>query len=80
MRLRGGLYHFTQIKFAYNTNRIEGSRLTEDQTRYIYEANTISTGDNQTANVDDIIGTIQIVSKEAVLQKIKQDTYMKQIQ
>ena len=58
MRLKGGLYHYTQIKFAYNTNRIEGSRLTEDQTRYIYEANTISTGDNQTANVDDIIETV----------------------
>jgi len=58
MRLKGGLYHFTQIKFAYNTNRIEGSRLTEDQTRYIYEANTINTGDNQTANVDDIIETV----------------------
>ena len=57
-RLRGGLYHFTQIKFAYNTNRIEGSRLTEDQTRYIYETNTISTGENKTANIDDIIETV----------------------
>jgi len=58
MRLKGGLYHYTQIKFAYNTNRIEGSRLTEDQTRYIYETNTINTGDNETANVNDIIETV----------------------
>jgi len=58
MQLKGGLYHYTQIKFAYNTNRIEGSRLTEEQTRYIYETQTISTGDNETANVDDIVETI----------------------
>lgn len=58
MRLKGGLYHYTQIKFAYNSNRIEGSRLTEEQTRYIYETYTISTGDNQTVNVNDIIETV----------------------
>ena len=58
MRLKGCLYHYTQVKFAYNTNRIEGSQLTEDETRYIYETNTISTGDNKTANVNDIIETV----------------------
>ena len=58
MRLKGGLYHYTQIKFAYNTNRIEGSQLTEDQTRYIFEANTITTGENKTANIDDILETV----------------------
>ena len=58
MRLKGCIYHYTQIKFAYNTNRIEGSQLTEDQTRYIFETYTISTGDNKTANVDDIVETI----------------------
>jgi Fic family protein len=58
MRLKGCLYHYTQIKFAYNTNRIEGSRLTEDETRYIYETFTISTGENKTANVNDIIETV----------------------
>ncbi len=42
MKLKGGLYHLTQIQLAYNTNRIEGSRLTEDQTRSIYETRTIS--------------------------------------
>jgi len=57
MRLKGGLYHQTQIVFAYNTNRIEGSRLTEDQTRYIYETRTISIAPEGTANVDDIIET-----------------------
>ena len=39
MKLKGNLYHNTQITFAYNTNHIEGSKLTEDQTRYIYETN-----------------------------------------
>jgi len=56
-RLKNCLYHYTQIKFAYNTNRIEGSKLTEDQTRYIYETNTILTKDDEVANVDDIIET-----------------------
>lgn len=57
--LKGGLYHKTQIKLAYNTNRIEGSKLTEEQTRYIYETNTVflENGDI-TANVDDIIETV----------------------
>lgn len=54
--LKGGIYHQTQIKLAYNTNRIEGSKLSEEQTRYIYETNTfiIENGES-TANVDDII-------------------------
>lgn len=58
MGLKGGLYHLTQIKLSYNSNRIEGSRLTEDQTRYIYETNTISVEPNETASVDDITETI----------------------
>lgn len=58
MRLKGGLYHYTQVKFAYNTNRIEGSELSEDDTRYIYETNTISTKNNESANIDDIIETV----------------------
>ena len=37
MKLKGNLYHDTQVSFAYNTNHIEGSKLTEEQTRYIYE-------------------------------------------
>ena len=59
MGLKGGLYHQTQIRLAFNSNRIEGSRLSEEQTRYIYETNTIhlENGDS-TANVNDIIETV----------------------
>lgn len=57
--LKGGIYHTTQIKLTYNTNRIEGSKLSEEQTRYIYETNTVFLENGeQTANVDDIIETI----------------------
>lgn len=58
MKLKGGLYHQTQVKLAFNSNRIEGSRLSEDQTRYIYETNTINMESDETANVDDIIETV----------------------
>ena len=57
MKLKGGLYHQTQIKLCYNSNRIEGSKLSEEQTRYIFETNTINTGTDKTANIDDIIET-----------------------
>ena len=58
-RYKGGLYHQTQIKLAYNTNRIEGSKLTEEQTRYIYETNTIFMEEGETtANVDELIETV----------------------
>ncbi|HZK61703.1 MAG TPA: Fic family protein [Anaerovoracaceae bacterium] len=58
MKLKGGLYHQTQVKLAFNSNRIEGSRLSEDQTRYIYETNTVSMEPDEAANVDDIIETV----------------------
>lgn len=58
MKLKGGLYHQTQIKLAYNSNRIEGSILSEDQTRYIYETNTIAMANEEATPVDDIIETI----------------------
>lgn len=58
MKLKGGLYHQTQVKLAYNSNRIEGSKLSEDQTRYIYETNTIATEKEETASIDDITETI----------------------
>lgn len=58
MKLKGGLYHQTQVKLAFNSNRIEGSRLSEEQTRYIYEANTLNMESDGTANVDDIIETV----------------------
>ncbi len=57
MGLKGNLYHNTQIMFAYNTNHIEGSKLTEDQTRYIYETNTILFESETVASVDDILET-----------------------
>ena len=56
MKLSGGIYHRTQIELTYNSNHIEGSRLTKDQTRYIYETNTIGI-DKESINVDDIIET-----------------------
>jgi len=52
----GGIYHKTQIELTYNSNHIEGSRLTHDQTRYIFETNTIGVKD-EVLNVDDIIET-----------------------
>lgn len=55
--LKGGLYHKLQVEMAYNSNRIEGSRLTEDQTRYIYETNTLGMVKDSAVNVDDIIET-----------------------
>ena len=57
MQLKGNLYHNTQIAFTYNTNHIEGSTLTEEQTRYIFETNTILFEDKTIANVNDIIET-----------------------
>ena len=55
-RLSGGIYHRVQIDLTYNSNHIEGSRLTHDETRYIFETNTIGLSD-KTVNVDDIIET-----------------------
>ena len=55
-RLSGGIYHRTQIDLTYNSNHIEGSRLTHDQTRYIFETNTIGIA-NENLRVDDIIET-----------------------
>lgn len=55
-KIKGGIYHRVQIDLTYNSNHIEGSRLTHDQTRYIFETNTIGvTAD--ALNVDDIIET-----------------------
>lgn len=57
MKLKGNLYHNTQITFAYNTNHIEGSKLTEDQTRYIYETNTLLAEKDTITDLDDVIET-----------------------
>jgi len=57
MRLAGGIYHRTQIDLTYNSNHIEGSRLTHEQTRYIFETNTIGITD-ESVNVDDVVETV----------------------
>ena len=57
MKLKGSIYHRTQIDLTYNSNHIEGSRLTHEQTRYIFETNTIGVTD-EAINVDDIIVTV----------------------
>ena len=56
MKLKGGIYHRTQIDLTYNSNRIEGSKLTQEQTRFMFETNTIGITD-ESINVDDIIET-----------------------
>ena len=62
-KVSGGIYHRTQIDLTYNSNHIEGSRLTHEQTRHIFETNTIGftddqgQGKSQTINVDDIVET-----------------------
>lgn len=55
-KLSGGIYHQIQIELTYNSNHIEGSRLTHDQTRYIFETNTIGI-EGEAVKVDDIVET-----------------------
>ncbi|MBP5311241.1 MAG: Fic family protein, partial [Clostridia bacterium] len=55
-KISGGLYHELQVRMTYNSNHIEGSRLTEDQTRLIFETNTLNIGDG--VRVDDVLETI----------------------
>ncbi len=57
MRLSNGIYHKTQIELTYNSNHIEGSRLSHDQTRYIFETNTLGVTD-KAINIDDVIETL----------------------
>ncbi len=56
VKLSGGIYHKTQIELTYNSNHIEGSTLTHDQTRYIFETNTIGI-EKGIINVDDVVET-----------------------
>ena len=56
IRMSGGLYHELQVRMTYNSNHIEGSKLSEDQTRLIFETNTIDVGEG--IPVDDIIETV----------------------
>ena len=56
VKLHGGIYHKIQIDLTYNSNHMEGSRLTHDQTRYIFETNTIGVSDG-TVKIDDVVET-----------------------
>lgn len=56
IKLSGGIYHKTQIELTYNSNHIEGSTLTHEQTRYIFETNTIGI-ETGPVNVDDVVET-----------------------
>ncbi len=58
MKMKGGIYHKTQIDLTYNSNHIEGSALTHEQTRLIFETRTIGTDDGTSVRVDDIIETV----------------------
>ncbi|MDY2575669.1 MAG: Fic family protein [Bacilli bacterium] len=57
-KMKGGIYHKLQIDLTFNSNHMEGSMLTHDQTRYIYETRTISLDENVSVKVDDIVETI----------------------
>lgn len=57
-QIKGGIYHKLQIDLTYNSNHIEGSQLTHDQTRYIYETKTIGLDGDKTIKIDDIVETI----------------------
>ena len=54
-KVHGGIYDITQKRFAYNSNRIEGSRLTEEQTSLIYETKTIANIDAKGIKIDDLV-------------------------
>ena len=58
LRVKGGIYHKVQVELTYNSNHIEGSRLTKEQTRYIYETNTIGAiRKYESIRVDDVVET-----------------------
>lgn len=81
-KLHGGIYHRVQIDLTYNSNHIEGSRLTHDQTRFIFETNTIGMSDGavkvddvvETANhfkcIDMVIGSAAHVLSEAFIKQL----------
>ena len=56
-QIKGGIYHKLQIEMTYNSNHMEGSQLTHDETRYIYETKTIGI-ENKTVKIDDIMETV----------------------
>ena len=58
IKLKGSLYHLTQVNFSYNSNHIEGSKLTEEQTQYIYETNSFISDKEKVVSIDDINETV----------------------
>lgn len=58
MRLKSGIYHLTQVRLCYNSNRIEGSQLSEEQTRHIFETATLLPENDHAIRVDDVVDTI----------------------
>lgn len=81
-KMPGGIYHKVQIDLTYNSNHMEGSRLTHEQTRYIFETNTIGVM-NETVNVDDIVETINhFRCIDMIIEKANShltETYIKQL-
>ncbi|WP_195372294.1 MULTISPECIES: DNA-binding protein [Parabacteroides] len=83
MKLNGGIYYRVQVDLTYNSNHIEGSRLTHDQTRFIFETNTIGATDEM-INVDDIIETtnhfkcIDMIIEKAKTKKLT-ETFIKEL-
>ncbi len=81
-KLPGGIYHKVQIDLTYNSNHIEGSRLTHDQTRYIFETNTIGI-ENGAIKVDDIVETVNhFKCIDMIIQNAKKtitETFIKEL-
>lgn len=80
--IKGGIYHKLQIEMTYNSNHIEGSRLTHDETRYIYETHTIGSN-HKSVNVDDIVETVNHfrcidLSIDSAKRKLS-ETFIKQL-
>jgi len=57
-KIKKRLYHLTQIKFAYNSNHIEGSTLTQEQTSHIYQTNSFISDKDEVIKIDDVVETL----------------------
>lgn len=75
-QMKGGLYHITQVLMAFNSNRIEGSQLDQEQTRYIYETRTVA-GDN--IPVDDVVETVNSFDLfDQMLDRVDEPGYLRE--
>ena len=59
-KFKGNIYHFSQVNFAYNSNKIEGSRLTNEQTEAIFDTSSFIPKSDGAVKLDDLIGTMLI--------------------